>query len=49
MPLDISGADRHLHFVCPTCDLAFLSTAQDRLTLENHAASVSRMSSWHSA
>ena len=49
MPLDIAGSDRHLHFVCPTCDLAFLSTARDRLTLANHTALVSRISGWHSA
>ncbi|MET0842807.1 MAG: hypothetical protein ABWY23_03100 [Mycetocola sp.] len=44
IPLDIAGSERHLHFVCPTCDLAFLSTAEDRATHENFTAPTSRAS-----
>lgn len=30
MQLETAGSEKHQHFVCPSCDLAFLSTARDR-------------------
>lgn len=36
MRLDIAGSEKHPHFFCPSCDLAFLSRAQD---FESHETS----------